>query len=103
MATVTLTTFNTIQLPAGTVTTLVTSVARPAPQVYYNILNLGPSTVYFRANADPSATDPQSETLPAGLADNGVLVPDGTVGLRFLAAAATSLTIRVVPGLVSLG
>lgn len=79
---VTVATYNTITLSDGNVFTLTTPFCGA---YYYNIFNLGPCTVYIRADADPAPGDPQSEMLPPGCADNLVLVPDGTVGLRFLA------------------
>ena len=79
---VTVATYNTIQLMLGTVYTLVTPYAGP---YYYNVLNLGAATVYIRADQDPAEGDPLSETLPAHHADNLILVPEGTEGLRFLA------------------
>lgn len=79
---VTVATFNTIVLSAGNVYNLTPGFCGP---YFYDILNLGPCTVYIRADADPSPGDPASETLPPGFADNLVLV-DGVTGLRFLAA-----------------
>ena len=79
---VTIATYNTITLSDGNVYTMVSEYCGP---YYCDILNLGPCTVYIRADADPAVNDPQSETLPPYCADNLVLVPDGTVGLRFLA------------------
>lgn len=79
---VTVNTYNTITLSNSDVYTLATPFCGA---YYYDILNLGPCTVYFRADADPKVNDPQSETLPPYCADNLVLVPDGTQGLRFLA------------------
>jgi len=80
--TITLTTFNTITLSDGNVYTVVTPFCGP---YYYNILNLGPCTVYYRADADPAVNDPHSVMLPPFAADNLVLVPDGPGGLRFVA------------------
>jgi hypothetical protein len=79
---VTVTTYNTITLSDGNVFTLATAHCGP---VYYNILNLGPCTVYIRDDADPAVNDPNSVMLPPLAADNLVLVPEGTTGLRFLA------------------
>lgn len=79
---VTVATFNTVTLSDDEVFTLVTPYCGP---YYFDIFNLGPCTVYFRGDADPAVNDPQSETLPPYCADNLVLVPEGTVGLRFLA------------------
>ena len=79
---VTVTTYNTVTLSDNTVYTLVTQYCGP---VYYNVLNLGPCTVYIRADADPAVNDPESEMLPPYSADNLMLIPEGTVGLRFLA------------------
>ena len=81
---VTVATYNTVTLSDGNVFTLVTPFCGV---FYYNILNLGPCTVYIRADADPAPNDPESETLPPGVADNLVVVPDGTQGLRFVAGA----------------
>lgn len=78
----TVSTYNTITLSDGDVWTLKTPFCGA---YYYNILNLGPCTVYIRADADPSPNDPESEVLPPYCADNLVTVPDGTKGLRFVA------------------
>ena len=78
---VTLSTYNTIEMESDHVYELVT----PYSGTYaYNVLNLGPCTVYIRADDDPDPDDPESETLPPRHADNGILVPDGPAGLRFV-------------------
>ena len=82
--TITLSTFNTIQLSDGEVFTLVTQYCGAYS---INVMNLGPCTVYYRADADPAPGDGQSVMLPPFTADNGVLIPDGTTGLRFVAGA----------------
>lgn len=79
---VTLGTYNTVALASGGVYYLVTPYAGP---YYYNVLNLGPCTVYMRADADPVAGDPLSVTLPPGCADNLVVIPEGTDGLGLVA------------------
>jgi hypothetical protein len=80
--TITVTTYNTVTLSDNNIYTLVTPYAGP---YYLDIFNLGPCTVYFRADADPAVNDPNSEMLPPYAADNLVFVCEGTVGLRFLA------------------
>jgi len=80
--TVILATYNTIFLTPFHVYILVT----PYSGAYFlNILNLGPATVYIRADPDPVPSDPETETLPAFCADNAILVPDGPAGLRVMA------------------
>lgn len=79
---VTIDKLNTITLSDGEVFVLKTKYCGA---YYYNILNLGPCTVYIRADHDPAPNDPHSETLPPYCADNLVLVPEGTEGLRFIA------------------
>ena len=79
---VTVATYNTVTLSDDNVYTLVTPFCGP---YYFNILNLGPCTVYIRADADPAPGDPKSGALPPYCADNLVLVPDGVKGLRFVA------------------
>lgn len=79
---VTIGTYNTITLSNDDVFTLVTPFCGP---YYYDVFNLGPCTVYIRADADPAVGDPKSETLPPFCADNLILVPEGTTGLRFIA------------------
>lgn len=91
-----LTDFNTIVLLAGQAYQLVTSQAPPAGAFIYNILNLGPGSIYMRDNQDPAVGDPLSETLPANAADNGIFVGEGTQGLRVLAGpGGATLSIRV--------
>lgn len=79
---VTISTYNTILLRGGDIYELRTPYAGP---YYYNVLNLGPCTVYIRADRDPDVDDARSETLPPFHADNLIVVPEGTEGLRFLA------------------
>jgi hypothetical protein len=79
---ITLTTFNTVTLSGGEVFTLATGFCGA---FYVHVMNLGPCTVFYRADADPFVDDPQSVMLPPGAADNGILIPDGMQGLRFLA------------------
>jgi hypothetical protein len=98
-------TFNTIQLAPGEVVRCVTSW--PAVS-YFNIFNLGPCTLYYRDDADPSPTDSRSLTLPPMSADNLVQVPDGPTGLRFTSGPPcvegfdeepeTRMTLRLVRG-----
>ena len=80
--TVTLATFNRITLSGGEVFTLTTGFCGA---FYINVMNLGPCTVFYRADADPSVDDPQSIMLPPFAADNSILIPDGIAGLRFIA------------------
>jgi hypothetical protein len=82
--TVTLKPFNTIHLEHDEVCHLVTA---HCGSYAVNILNLGPCTVYIRADADPHVNDPDSETLPPGSADNMLHIPDGPHGLRVIAGA----------------
>jgi hypothetical protein len=65
---------------------------------YVNILNLGKGAIYIRADQDPDDDDPESEKLPAGHADNLILVPDGPAGLRVLAGDDTTVVLRLVRG-----
>ena len=59
-----------------------------------DILNLGPGALYMRADANPSAADPNSLQLPANFAMNRIAV-DGTTGLGIIAAADTTISVRV--------
>lgn len=86
-------------IAAGNVVQLVSS-AGPAPlgpgPVYYNLLNLGPDSVYLRQGADPIVGNPNSETLPAMAADNMILVANAQEGLRVRAGASgATVTVRV--------
>lgn len=80
--TVVVSTYNTIELEEHEVVRLVTPYSGP---YYYNVLNLGPCTIYIRDDHDPEPGDEKSVTLPPLAADNLVLIPDGPVGLRLKA------------------
>lgn len=97
MATVELKSHNTVKVAIGEIVRLVTPYAGP---YYYNILNLGPGDLYLRYDDDPAPDDPESETLPAGCADNLVVIPEGREGLRVAAALGTTsaMSIRLVRG-----
>ena len=90
-------TYNTLKLDPDDVYEIRTPYAGP---YYYNVMNLGLGTVYIREDADPDPDDAEVETLPAGHADNLILVPDGSAGLRFLAEAphGARITLRLVRG-----
>ena len=97
-------TYNTIDIEDGEVVRLVTPYAGP---YYYNVLNLGPCTVYMRDDVDPDPDDEKSLTLPPNVADNLVLIPDGPEGLRLKAGAPCTghvgpprsrITMRLVRG-----
>lgn len=88
--------FNTVTLASGTVYRLVTRA--PARLAFYYIVNLGPGNLYYRADADPTATDPQSSTLPAMSGDNQIPIYDGLRGLGVLADQAGSVSVRVWNG-----
>ena len=75
-------TYNSIDLDADDVVLLVTPYSGP---YYYNVFNIGPSTVYIRDDRDPDPDDEKSETLPPNCADNLMLIPDGPEGLRLIA------------------
>lgn len=86
--------FNTVTLASGTVYRLVTR----APGTYYfYIINLGPGELFYRADADPTASDPQSFSLPANMADNQIPITDGIRGLGVVANQAGSISVRIVP------
>lgn len=74
--------YNTIKLVNGTLYSLVTPFCGT---YFFNILNLGPCTVYLRGDGDPAVNDPASETLPPGAADNLLPVADGVQGIRLIA------------------
>lgn len=91
--------FATVVIAAGNVAQVITS-AGPAPlgpgPVYYNVLNLGPDSVYLRQGADPVVGDPNSETLPPDAADNGIFVANAQEGLRILAGpSGATVSVRV--------
>jgi hypothetical protein len=75
-------TYNSIEIEGHEVVRLCTPYAGP---YYYNMLNLGPCTVYMRDDDDPDEDDERSLTLPPHIADNLVLIPDGPEGLRLKA------------------
>lgn len=79
---ITLATYNTIPLVASEVYHLVTPYDGA---YYYNILNLGPCTVYLRADRDPEPGDRETGTLPPFAADNLIAVCCGPQGLRVVA------------------
>lgn len=85
--------FNTIPVTAGTVYRLVTR--DPTRLVYFNLLNLGPGTLYYRAVGDPAVNDPQSAVLPALAADNQIPIYDGARGLGVLADQAGMISVRI--------
>lgn len=94
--TVVLTTYNTVTVPAGTVCQLVTSMNLPAGPFYYNILNMGPGSVYIAYGEPVAAGAPNVETLPANYADNGIFVGEGSAGIYVLGdASGATLSIRV--------
>ena len=68
---VTITTFNTIFLANNEVVQLVTPYSGP---YYFNVMNLGPCTVYYAEDHDPFPGDPNSSVIPPGSSDNGILV-----------------------------
>lgn len=76
------TTYNSIVVANGDIVILRTEYEGP---YYYNILNTGPCSVYLRDDADPGYNDPHTERLPPGAADNLIVIPQGSIGLRCLA------------------
>ena len=86
--TVTVTTFNTVFLGNGEVVMLVAPYSGP---YFFNLMNLGPCTVYYAEDHDPAPGDPDSSVLPPGSADNNIVVlsgcsgPPGAEGLRVTA------------------
>jgi FtsP/CotA-like multicopper oxidase with cupredoxin domain len=103
--TVVLSTFNTISIAPGEVVLCVTQF--PGLH-YYNVMNLGPCTLYYRDDVNPGSTDARSLTLPPSTADNLVIIPNGPVGLRFMTDGpcvesfaddpVTTMTLRLVRG-----
>lgn len=94
-STLVLATYNTFVLTAHHVYHLVTPYSGA---YYYNILNVGPAAIHIRADQDPSIGDDEAELLPAGHADNLILVPDGPAGLRVIADAVATVVLRLVRG-----
>jgi hypothetical protein len=81
--------FNTVNLVANTVYEL----TPPEPNIHsLNLLNLGPGTVYLRANADPSPGDQQSATVPPGALDNAIHTPST---LRVIADQDSAISVRL--------
>ena len=68
---VTVTTYNTVFLANGEVVQLVTPYSGP---YYFNIMNLGPCTVYYADDHDPFPGDSNSSVMPPGGGDNGIFV-----------------------------
>lgn len=60
-----------------------------------DIMNLGPGTIYIRADADPTAVDPKAIALPANWAMNKFMMDD-RIGLGILGAADTLISVRVI-------
>lgn len=97
MATVvTVASYNTLTFNGDQVYRIVTPYAGP---YFYNVMNLGPSTVYIRADQDPTVGDSLSVTLPPFACDNLILVPEGTDGLRFVAGPPTASSSSAPPGI----
>lgn len=93
MPDITLSIQNTVILTAGIVTRLFPS-GNIGTVRKLNLMNLGPGVVWVRSQADPAVGDPQSEKLPANVADNGVVFQSF---LGLIAEADTTVVTRLVP------
>jgi hypothetical protein len=82
--------YNTVSLTANTPLRLVAAVSG---HYYMNILNLGPGTLYYKADGDPTVGDPSSLTLPPNMSDNQVDVT-GTQGLGVITDQTGTIAIR---------
>jgi len=92
MPDLTLQEFNTFNLTANTVYRLITTLHG---NYNYWVMNLGPGTLFLRANGDPSINNAQSETLPALVADNQIPIADGLRGLGVITDQDGVITVRV--------
>lgn len=92
MPNVTIGPYNTIAITAANgVYRLLGSSSFTGP---VDVMNVGPGAVYIRADKDPAVNDPNSLELPANSAANR-LMASGTTGLGIIAAADTTITVRV--------
>ena len=92
MANITLGPFNTVPVTAASGANRLTWPAGFNRNL--DILNLGPGAVYVRADANPATNDPNSMEIPANFAVNSIAV-DGLIGLGVIAAADTTISVRV--------
>lgn len=93
MPNVTLANYNTIAITAAS------GVYRlkfpdPGYERSIDLLNLGPGAVFLREDADPVLNDANSLSLPANWAINK-LSAGGSVGVNIIAAADTTLSVRL--------
>lgn len=59
-----------------------------------DVLNMGTGTIFVRSDGtDPTVNDPASLALPGNFAANGLTV-DGLNGMRVIAAADTTITVK---------
>ena len=86
--------YNTIDIADGEVVRVRTPWSG---NYYYQLLNLGPCTVYYREGREPYPGDEYSVTLPPFTADNLVVIPDGPDGLLIMAGPLCATT-RLGPG-----
>ena len=88
---VTLYTFNTLTVVANRADRMIT----PNPGKYWiNIMNLGPGSVWLRADAPPAVSDPRSEELLPMTADNQISI-DGSRGLGIIPDANGTVVVRI--------
>ena len=59
-----------------------------------DLLNIGPGSVFLRADLDPVVNDPNSLLLPANTGFNHLMV-DGSLGLGIIATADTTISVKV--------
>lgn len=86
--------FNTLAISAGTVYRLRGATGASGSNRPLDLLNIGPGTIYLRADLDPTLSDPYSLQLPAGWAVND-LITDGLIGLGVIADANTKISVKV--------
>jgi hypothetical protein len=57
-----------------------------------DVLNVGPGSIYMRADKDPAISDPHALLLPPNWAKSGIII-DGRAGLGIVADADTMISV----------
>ena len=84
--------FNTVAITAASgVYRLTEAGGRSHP---IDLMNVGPGSVFLRADLDPAVNDPNSLLLPANTGINHLVI-DGSLGLGVIASADTTISVRV--------
>ena len=91
MPNVVLGTYNTIAITAASGVYRLNWVSGSSRAL--DLMNLGPGTIFIRADLDPTVDDPRSLEIPANWAINHLDV-DGRTGLGLIATADTRVSMR---------